>query len=92
MKKMILMGVAMAAVCCAAAEPKTVKLDFAAQPEMFIARFPDNKKCDYVEKSIAIPEISDRNFTVANVEWCWDGWSTGSCGLSSLFKLCKKSE
>lgn len=64
MKKKILMGVAMAVVCCAAAEPKTVKLDFAAQPEMFTARFPDNKKCDYVEKSIAIPEISDRNFTV----------------------------
>lgn len=36
--------------------------------------------------------VGDSGEMRTNVEWCWDGWSTGSCGLSSLFKLCKKSE
>jgi hypothetical protein len=63
MKKSLLFF-AMAALFCGAAEPKTVKFDFATQPEMSSARYPNTKKFDYLEKSIAIPEISEKNFAV----------------------------
>ena len=46
-----------------AAEPQTVRLDFASEPEMTETTFPGGQKYIIREKSAAIPVIQDRDFT-----------------------------
>ena len=46
-----------------AAEPQTVRLDFASEPEMTETSLPGGQKYIIREKSAAIPAIQDRDFT-----------------------------
>ena len=53
--KKLFTAFAMAAIVCGAADPKTVKFDFATQPELTTATYPDRRNLEYMEKSFAIP-------------------------------------
>lgn len=62
--KKLFTAFAMAAIVCGAADPKTVKFDFATQPELTTATYPDRRNLEYMEKSFAIPAIAGQNFSV----------------------------
>lgn len=49
--------------CVSAAEPQTIRLDFASEPEMTEISRPGGQKYIIREKTAAIPEIQDRDFT-----------------------------
>ena len=62
--KKIMMLLALSVLGAAAAEPKTVKFDFATQPELAEATYKDVRNLEYMERSIAIPPVSGQNFQV----------------------------
>ena len=62
-KSLFIAAAALFAGSVLAAEPQKIHFDFASQPEMSETSRPDGQKYIVREKSLAIPEIQDRDFT-----------------------------
>ena len=63
MNKSLFIAAALFAGSVLAVEPQKIHFDFASQPEMNETSRPDGQKYIVREKSLAIPEIQDRDFT-----------------------------
>ena len=49
--------------CVSAAEPQTIRIDFASEPDMVETSRPSGQKYIIWQKTAAIPKIQDRDFT-----------------------------